>query len=256
MELIHCIQAEWLKRRRSLASWLVIIGGFFTPVILIIVKLVHHDQLKEGNQQPKFWQQHWLNSWESMAIMLLPLGIILAVSLITQLEFKNNCWKQWHTTPQHFTTMYFAKLLVLIFMLFQLFFLLNIGIYLSAVLPGLFVRGVSYPAAEIPFLLFAKHNLVFFITCLPVVALQFLTGLQFKNFMVSLGSGIALWIASIASLTWKYSYTLPYSYSSLYFFNIAGRFKHQINFSYWSLGWFFIFTVAGYILYITKKEKG
>ena len=32
MQFIHCFQAEWLKKKRSLASWLVVIGAFFTPV--------------------------------------------------------------------------------------------------------------------------------------------------------------------------------------------------------------------------------
>ena len=145
MQFIYCFQAEWMKKKRSLASWLVIIGAFFTPVILIIVKLVHNKSLKENNSSPTFWEDHWMNSWESMAIFLLPMGIILAASLITQLEYKNNTWKQWHTTPQHFTTLYFAKLSVILVMMMQFFILFNLGIFLSGILPGFFVKGVPYP---------------------------------------------------------------------------------------------------------------
>ena len=30
---VHAFQGEWLKKKRSLASWLVIAGSFFTPAI-------------------------------------------------------------------------------------------------------------------------------------------------------------------------------------------------------------------------------
>ncbi|MGL6267164.1 MAG: hypothetical protein ACRC2O_04540, partial [Chitinophagaceae bacterium] len=65
MQFIHCFQAEWLKKKGSLASWLVIIGAFFTPIIIIIIKLIKRSTLKEINTSPKFWENHWMNSWES-----------------------------------------------------------------------------------------------------------------------------------------------------------------------------------------------
>jgi lantibiotic transport system permease protein len=165
MQFIHCFQAEWLKKKRSLASWLVVIGAFFMPAILILIKLIKNSTLKEINLSPKFWENHWMNSWESMAIFLLPLGIILSASLITQLEFKNNTWKQWHTTPQLYSTLFYAKLAVIIVMMFQFFILFNLGIYLSGVLPGLFIEGVPYPPEPIPYMMFLKQNVIFFIAC-------------------------------------------------------------------------------------------
>jgi len=256
MEFIHCFQAEWLKKKRSLASWLVIIGAFFTPSILILIKLIKSNTLREINMSPKFWENHWMNSWESMAIFLLPLGIILSASLITQLEFKNNTWKQWHTTPQHYTTLFMAKLAVIITMMLQFFILFNIGVYLSGVLPGLFIKGVPYPPEPIPYSMFLKQNINFFIACLPIIAFQYLISLQFKNFLVPVGSGIAFWIASVAAISWKYGYTIPYTYGSLYFLKIGGRYKQDINISGWAWGYFVAFTLLSYYFYVTKKEKG
>lgn len=256
MQFIYCFQAEWIKKKRSLASWLVIIGAFFTPVILIIVKLVHRKSLKEINSSPQFWENHWMNSWESMAIFLLPMGIILAASLITQLEYKNNTWKQWHTTPQHFTTLFFAKLSVIIVMMMQFFILFNLGIFLSGIIPGFFIKGVPYPDAPIPFARFLKQDLVFFLACLPIIAFQFLLSLQFKNFLVSVGGGLAIWIASVAAISWKFGYIIPYTYGSLYFLKLGGKYKQEISINGWALGYFLIFTLAGYYLYVTRKEKG
>jgi len=256
MQFIYCFQAEWIKRTRSLSSWLVIIGAFLTPVILLSIKLIYYDRLKAANQNPDFWNIHWKNSWESMAIFLLPLGIILSASLITQLEYKNNTWKQWHTTPQKFTTVFFAKLAVILVMMVQFFILFNIGIYLSAIIPGFLVKGVSYPVGTIPYADFFKQNMIFFAACLPIISLQYLAGLHFKNFLVSVGCGIALWILSLASLPWKFSFTIPYTYTSLYFLRNTERFKQTASIEGWAFFYFIAFTIAGYILYVTKKEKG
>ncbi len=145
MKFLHCFQSEWLKTRRSLSSWLVIIGALFTPTIVTIVRLVRSQRLHAESISPKFWETLWTSSWESMAIFLLPLGIILAASLVTQIEYKNNTWKQLHTTPQSLTTIFFAKLTVIMVMLVQFFFLFNIGIYLSGILPCLLTKESRSP---------------------------------------------------------------------------------------------------------------
>ncbi len=83
---VHSFQSEWLKRRRSLASWLVVCGAFFTPLVITTAKIVRHSALAAASSSPVYWETLWKSSWESMAIFLLPLGAILASSLITQLE--------------------------------------------------------------------------------------------------------------------------------------------------------------------------
>ena len=92
--LIYSFQSEWLKQRRSLGSWLVVVGALFTPVIVIVSRLIHHDKLPEVYAASNFWTSLWKNSWESMAVFFLPMAAILMTSLITQIEYRNNAWKQ------------------------------------------------------------------------------------------------------------------------------------------------------------------
>jgi lantibiotic transport system permease protein len=256
---IDSFRSEWLKTRRSLAAWLVIAGGFFTPVLIIIVRLVHHDKLHILYSSDDFWTLLWKNSWESMAIFLLPMGIILSTSLITQLEYKNNTWKQLHTLPLGLTTIFFSKLAVILFMMFQFFVCFNIGIYLAALVPYLAISGVSYPTAVLPYLGFLKEDTLFFIDCLPVIALQYLISLKYKNFLVPVGTGFLLWILALASLKWKYGYLIPYTYCMYNYLKDSdgGRaIQPEINFHYLAVGYFLIITVISYIFYITRRDKG
>jgi lantibiotic transport system permease protein len=259
LSFINSFQSEWLKRKHSLASWIVIIGAFFTPAIIIVVRVMHYDKMQMIYSSDKFWKQLWMTSWESMALFLLPIGVVLATSLITQIEYKNNTWKQLHTFPLSLTTIFFSKLAIIIVMMFQFFVLFNIGIYLSALVPYLLVSGVSYPKAPIPFVPFLKENMLFFIDCMPIIALQYLISLKYKNFLVPVGVGFAIWIAALGGLSWKYGYIIPYTYSMYNYLKdqSGGRaVAPGINIHLAAIFYFVVFTIVSYILYITKKEKG
>ncbi|MEO5641998.1 MAG: ABC transporter permease [Bacteroidia bacterium] len=252
---IYSFQSEWLKKKRSLASILVVAGAFFIPAVILVAKLVRHSALSKASISARYWENLWNDALEPMAVFLLPLGIALAASLITQLEFKNNTWKQLHTTPQTLTTIFFAKLTVILVMLVQFFILFNIGIYLSGIIPNL-VFGIAYPTEPIPWLFFVKENFHYFIDCLPVLALQYLISLQFKNFLVPVAFGIACWILSIAVLGWEYGHWIPYSYCGLNYLHGVGKYNRETPIHVLALGYFLVFTIISYILYVNKKEKG
>jgi lantibiotic transport system permease protein len=260
LTFIHSLQSEWMKTKRSLASWLVIIGAFFTPLVFIIVRLFKNDGLAELNANPKFWDIHWQNLWQSMATFLLPVGIILATSLVTQLEYKNNTWKQLHTLPLSMPSIFFSKLLVIVLMIVQFFILFNIGILLSAYVPAWFLSTIDAPVASIPWKAFGRENLLFFLDCLPIIVLQFLLSLQFKNFLASLGIGFGLWIAAVVAISWKHAVWLPYTYTIFNMFkNNTGEgrgFSPEMNIHWMATSYFILFTIAGYLLFINKKEKG
>ena len=131
MEFIHSLQSEWLKTRRSAASWLCLIGGFFIPTIYFIGFLRHQESFNTG--KPDIWEHYFTQLWSNTAGFLMPIGIILASSLITQIEYKNNTWKQLHTTPQSFTTVFFSKFTVILLMTAKFFIFFNIGILISAI---------------------------------------------------------------------------------------------------------------------------
>jgi hypothetical protein len=256
---IHSFQSEWLKRKNTLASWTVIIGAFFTPAIIVIARLARADKLPAIYAADGFWKTHWRSAWESMAIFLLPVGVILATSLVTQLEFKNNTWKQLHTTPLRLTTIFLSKLSVLLIMFAQFFVLFNIGIYLAAMIPYVVVSGVPYPSGEIPFANFLRDDLDFFITSLPIIGLQYLISLKYKNFLVPVGTGFLLWVAAIASLRWKYGFTIPYTYGMYNYLKDAGPQRAiltPIDINLMAGAYFIFFLAAAYVLYVTKREKG
>lgn len=258
MQFINSFQSEWLKKKRSLASWLVFAGAFFTPSIILLARLKNYQALPKTNAAEDFWIKHWFTTWESMSIMMLPVGIILAVGLITQIEYKNNTWKQLHTTPQSYTIIFFAKFTVILIMMVEVFLLFNVGMYLSAIIPSIIFPSVQMPASPIPFSSFFFGNVNYFIDCLPILALQYLISLQFKNFLVPVGVGFIVWFLGIGMISWEYSYIFPYIHAGLDFMISSGNLKRElpINLQTLAIIYFIAFTAISFVLYLTKKEKG
>lgn len=256
ISLINSFQSEWLKKKRSASSWLVITGGFFIPLIVLCSLLADPETVFYMSKSPHYWEFVYNRCWPPMGMFLLPMGVILATSLVTQLEFKNNTWKQLHTTPQTLTTVFVTKLAVIISMMLQFFILFNIGFYLCGIIPTLLLNSTSYPVEAFPFTKILTGNLKFFIDCLPIIALQYLISLQFKNFLIPVGAGLGLLIASMIATSWKYGYIIPYTYCALNFQGNQGYVDPSVNFHYWAIGYFILFTALSYVLYLTKKEKG
>lgn len=255
MMFIHSFSSEWLKTRRTAASWMVVAGALLIPVIILIARLVHHEELAAANAAPGMWNQLMDQCWQFMATFLLPMGVILATSLITQNEFRNNTWKQLHSTPQELWTIFAAKLSVIVVMLLQFFILYNIGIYLAGVIPGLFFSDVAWPAQSYPLADVVVINAKYFTCCLPVIALQFLISLQFRNFLIPLGVGIALLISALIALSWEYGYVHPYTYTGLQFLSTVSGEPSRVNVPLWAAAYATVIIAMAFTLYVRKREK-
>ena len=44
-----------------------------------------------------------------MGTLLLPMGVILVTSLVAQVEVRNNAWKQVHSAPLPYATLFFQQ---------------------------------------------------------------------------------------------------------------------------------------------------
>jgi hypothetical protein len=246
---LHILQSEWLKRRRSFASTLVLGGSLFTPVVVIIARLIQHKTLPKLYAMDAFWPQLWRSCWESVAVFFLPLGAILATSLITQLEFKSNAWKQVHTLPVSAASIFLAKLAVVLMMLLQYLLLFTAGVYAAGMIPYALVPGVPYPRGSFLDLPLWRVNALYFVDTLPIVAAQYLMALRFHNFLIPIGVGFMAWVGALAAVSSKVAAWWPYSYTILH--HLKGAQPRWLAF-----GFFLLLTTAGYVLFATRREKG
>jgi hypothetical protein len=252
-EYLQVFQSEWLKKRRSAASWLTIAGALLVPAIIVIARFTDGAGLADANGSARLWEGLYSRSWQFMGFFLLPMGVVLATGLIVQIEYRGNGWKQVGAAPVSFTSVYVAKLAVILVLLVEFFLLFNIGIWLEAVVPAV-KAGVPYPVERFPVGAFLRGNLRFLLDCLPIVLLQYLLSLLFRNLMIPLGVGLALYVAAMAASHWRHGYIVPYTYP-VYEYIGARSPAGGVDIHWWAAGYALLFLVVGYILYITKKER-
>lgn len=256
MTFTDSLGSEWLKTRRSLASQLVIVGAFFTPAIVIGARLLHLGKLAALSAKPDFWPALWHSCWESMSIFFLPMGAILATALVTQIEIRNNAWKQVHTLPLTHATIFFSKLLVIVALLGEFVALFALGVYLAGALPAL-LSGIAIPQ-NFPLAGFARDAVFYFIDALPIVAIQYALGLHFKSFLVPVGAGFLAWVAALAALSSKFGAFLPYAYTMLDYLKDDTHGKAlmpQFDIHLAAVAWCVPALIAGYMLFEARHER-
>jgi lantibiotic transport system permease protein len=251
MKFTDSLQSEWLKTKRSAASWLCIFGGFFIPTIYMIMFLKDQASINMYYPFANVWKKHFLELWQHMAAFLLPMGVILASSLITQMEYKNNTWKQLHTTPQSFPRIFLAKFSVIALMTLKFFLFFNIGILLTGIIPSLLFDH-RLPVMPVPVSFFLIANLKIFVSCLPIIAIQYLISLRFKNFLVAIGAGLLGLIGTLIGLGWEYIFLSPYAYCAMLIMGPKPDYNPQLAASVY----FIVLMGISYFLYVSKKEKG
>ncbi|MEZ5308577.1 MAG: ABC transporter permease [Pyrinomonadaceae bacterium] len=258
MNILNSFQSEWLKKRKSMAATLVVVGALFSPLMYLIRLLREYEKLPALYTREQFWITTWNVSWQSMNMLLLPIGIILAVGFVMQIEYNNNAWKQLHSTPQSYATIYFSKFAVLLVMTIQVFVLFNLAVYVVTVIPSVIFGSVPYPTAEMPVGKFLTGNLNYFLHCLPILSLQYLLGFQFRNFLIPLGAGFSVWLVGVISMSWKHSYVFPYLHGGLDIMREMSKSSPPlpIGLNALSLIYFAVFIIAGFVLYVMKAEKG
>src|SRR5215218_1949835 len=134
--LFDSFSSEWLKRKRSYTMPVAAGSAFFIQKIIFLSRFRRIDALPSLYQAPRFWEGLWLQAWESMGFMILPMAIMLVASLIAQSEYRNNTWKQLHASPQPLATIFAAKLAVILIVVVQLIVWFNLALYLAGILPA------------------------------------------------------------------------------------------------------------------------
>jgi hypothetical protein len=250
---------EWRKTRRSAALWLVVTGALFTPAIVTVARLLAPAKLPALYAMADFWPSLWKSAWESMAIFLLPMAAILATSLVVQIEYRNNAWKQVHTLPLGRTTLFFAKLAVALVLIALFLALFDLAVYLCALVPWLVFEGVPYPAGELPVAAFARQTALYFIDSVPIVAATYLLALRSHNFLVPVGVGFLAWVAALAALSSSFGAWMPYAYTLLAYLQRYPSARpialtHDIHLL--AVAYAVLFTGIAYAAFVLQRRKG
>jgi hypothetical protein len=258
MMFVATFRTELIKIKRSAALWVVILGAGFIPfVIMLSYVLQPRQNMKRlARYNPNPWIHHMENIWQSFSVFLLPLFIILICSLITQIEYKNNTWKQVYASPQSFGTIYFSKLGTVILMILLLFLLFNLFTIGAAIVANLFYPAYGFFDYSFSGVKLLQLNLLTIIATLGIIGIQYFLSMRFKNFIIPVGIGMACLIVTMMAMGWKHIFKIPYAFPFLTLkyahLKNGGLQNHEWN----AIGYFIVFTLIGWWDIVNRKERG
>jgi lantibiotic transport system permease protein len=232
MNLLISLRSELLKTRRTASFYLTLIGAAVGPVIFLLNVLLDDDEMDGTKKDP-------LNSLfkilsEMNGVAFFPWFIILICTLLPQIEYRNNTWKQVFASPQTKANVFIAKflnihLLMLLFLIAtHLFMFLNI-VGVNFIKPDLNLFKHSLNGSTV--LLNAANA---YVTMFAIGTIHFWLGIRFKNFIVPIAVGLALWLTGtllVFQFNSTIAYYFPYSYPAI---SLSPKYKLHLEQVAWT----------------------
>lgn len=245
MNLTISLRSELLKTKRTASLYLTLIGAAVGPVMFLLNILMDENEIDASEKDPLNALFKILSEMNGTA--LFPLFVILICTLLPQIEYRNNAWKQIFASPQTKFNVFLAKfmnvhLLMLVFLIATHVFMFLAIVIINFIKPGL--NLFEYPLNGSTVLVNAANA---YILSLAICAIQFWMGLRFRSFIVPIGIGFALWLTgTIMAVQYKSNlvFYFPYCFPA---FPVSTKLKLQLTQVAWtSLGYAVLFLIVGF----------
>ncbi|MGZ8538162.1 MAG: ABC transporter permease [Flavisolibacter sp.] len=256
MNLLISLRSEIFKTKRTAAFYFTLIGAAIIPFMFLLNALTHGlPDEDESNKDPM--NAIFMLSAQMVSLGIFPLFIVLICTLLPQIEHKNNTWKQVLTSPQSKANVFLAKflnihLLILLFLVANHLFLWLVAIAIHFIIPELNV--LQQPLNYYSVLGIIGNTYLFL---LAVCAIQFWIGLRFKNFIVSIAIGLAMWLTgTVLKLEYNSDFAnyFPYSFQT---FTFAPGDKSELNvIGMTSIGYTVFFLAVGFLDFRRRRMNG
>jgi hypothetical protein len=226
MNLYLALRSEMLKTRRTAALYLTGVVAAMLPLIYLFDFATDDSDAAPYKADP--WQLFFLEGWKGINFVILTLFVILICTLLAQLEFRNNTWKQVLASPVPTGHVFLSK-----FLSVQLLIVLFLVVFNTLMIAS--ATSLHFLSTQLPFLdhhfdirnwLLMNGNT--YLAVLPISVLQFWLSLRFRNFIVPIGIGLGLWLAAIMAVFEFHASSLhlfPYTYPVLH---MVPKFKDQM----------------------------
>jgi hypothetical protein len=222
MNLLISLRSEILKTKRTASVYLTLVAAALGPLMSML------DLIFDGvpaEDKTFIFEKMLTAKFQMTGFVVFPFFLMLICTLLPQIEYKNNTWKQVLTSPQTKAHVFVAKfiniqLLIVIFLVtYQLLMFAN-AVILHFMEPSLHVLNQPINGYRVLVILVNSYT-----GLLALCSIQFWLGLRFKNFVVPIAIGIACWfIGTILVIQFKSGFAAYFPYS----FHIYGNFP-QFN---------------------------
>lgn len=253
MNLILSFRSEILKTKRTSIWYMAIVTALIAPIYSFLNSSAPY-RLAQIKNDP--WNFHFMGFGGLLLnMMILPAFLILVCTLLSQLEYRNNTWKQIYISPQPLKNVFVSKYLIVQLLLLGVILLSCLLMFGSLYAVDSFKENLNLSRHHLNWEMFLIFWGRIYVTVLAISALQFWLGLRFKNFIVPIVIGICLWIAGAMMMEehqWKHDDKYPYIYPMRN--NFPKNPSERTTILWGSVIYTVIFLTAGYIDFNKRRS--
>ena len=256
--LLISLRSEFYKSRKTLAFWAAILLPVLICGMITSGTYLKAEKIISMNYPPNIlWMNFAGAALGIMGSLILPFYVIFMAFSVNNIEHKNDTWKTLFSQPLNKFSIYSAKYLyavLLIFICLALFLLLTYGSghLLHLINPKFRFNEFS------PWELLSRIYLRLFLASLSILSLQFFMSLVWADFLKPMGLGFIGLIAGLisASKGWEYAYTIPYCHPVMALsMKKPGTITIFTQEIYWGLTYALLFFIIGYFIVAKKSIK-
>ena len=243
MLLTKTLRSEIKKTKRTSIWYFGLLAAAIIPAIILIEFGNGTVEIENYINDP--WNSIFMAGLTIQAFLFLPLYVILACSLLVQLEFRNNTWKQVFSSPQSKINLFLSKFLLLQFFLLFSILTYNLLMVLAIVIVNLIEPSYEIYNSSLNLNIFFPVFGKLYLSMAAISAIQLWLGIRFKNFLLPVGIGFVLVIAGGLAATdfnWDYAKYFPYAYSMMIMGNKIASDQLMLG----SLLYMLVFLLIGY----------
>lgn len=213
MSIAISLRSEMLKTKRTSIWYLCVISALLAPIFS------YNDSsslYRIANLKNDPWNIHLIGmGGRVFNMMILPFFLMLICTLLAQLEYRNNTWKQVYVSPQPLFNVFLSKYLIIQLMLMGTIILTILFMVVSLLAVDQYKTNLNLLQHQLDWERFIIFYGRVYITVLAIGTFQFWLSLRFRNFIFPIVVGICLYLAATMMMEEnpiKHDNKFPYIY--------------------------------------------
>ena len=209
--------SEFYKSKKTLAFWAAILLPLIICGLITFGFYSSSEKILNYHYPPiMLWGQYCGAALNVMGLLVMPVYVIFMAFSVNNIEHKNDTWKTLFAQPLNKFSIYTAKYLYAVGLIFISLFLFASLTYGFGHLLQVLVPKYNFNQYN-PLNILINAYTKLFLSSLGILSLQFILSLVWADFLKPMGIGFVGTIMGIitANVGWKYAYLIPYCLPTL-----------------------------------------
>ncbi|OWK69467.1 ABC transporter permease [Pedobacter sp. AJM] len=209
--------SEFYKSRKTLALWAAILLPVIICGLITFGFYSSSERIIAFHYPPMIlWANYSGAALGVMGFLIMPFYVIFMAFSVNNIEHKNDTWKMLFAQPLNKFSIYAAKYLYAVFMIFICLLLFASLTFAFGHLLQVLVPKYNFSQYN-PLHILINSYAKLFLSSLGILSLQFIMSLFWSDFLKPMGIGFigAIMGIIIVNVGWKYAYFIPYSLPTL-----------------------------------------